>query len=470
MRGLRRHLYLLLAALLVALAPPAGAQSPGTFPDITPAKCGQTGEAVEVPSFADSRDVDGCLLVPSGTTLGNIPFMFSQFHKPTAIGGQCNAATLTGDPWFNTNVDNINFGGSRCSESADTGNSKSCTVLIWDVFVDGYRDIACRNADLFQWSKEHAWSWIYIKDSTIANSFKCKNSFSNPSTGGECASCPKDWTPVGGLAPASTQCFAGDNSGSHVDGIQNKGSPALNGWFIMQDVVFVNGFNNHFLDQDPPLAGVGAPIGNMMFQGAKMGRQDAIGLATDWPEDCKVFGGNTGGTGICETGAMSSSRDHPEWWLIEVWGTALWNLFGNNEKIVIVNTGCAATDDAECGGTIGYNNGWPHPLLGKGTGTSTCPNGLLLQDATNACGTGTHDSCFCYTSMEEARDDVSTGAAAGEGDCPATWCPHIMPPFVTLSSSGWEGSSPSVTFEGGVLSEGSRDCDLHAHDCDPLWP
>ena len=86
------------------------------------------------------------------------------------------------------------------------------------------------------------------------------------------------------------------------------------------------------------------------------------------------------------------------------------NVRGKSEKIVVVNSGC---DRDSCGTSIGFNNGWPHPLRGiPSPGNGSCPNGRI--EDFNSIPT------FCYTSLEAARDD------------------HKLPPFVQLSSSGWK--------------------------------
>jgi hypothetical protein len=189
--------------------------------------------------------------------------------------------------------------------------------------------------------------------------------------------------------------------------MQVRGQPANNGWFIMQDSVFVNGYNLHLLQQTE--SDTVGPTGSDLFQGVEFGRRQSVGAARTWIDDCKKRQKDNGaGSDICTVGRANIGTAIREGWFVSVWGTTTINLDAVREKIVVVNNGCGKNG---CGGTTSYERGWPHPITRPGTGPGTCPNGQI----------GSSPPTFCYTSLEKAL-------AAG----------HPAPPFIELSAAGWE--------------------------------
>jgi hypothetical protein len=218
------------------------------------------------------------------------------------------------------------------------------------------------------------------------------------------------WTGPNGLS-----CAPGEDSGAHSDGMQIRATPANDGWVIMQDGVFVNGFNLHLLYQENTSYG---STGSAVFQGLEFGRRQAIGGATKWVDDCKARRA-TSNDDICPDGRSNIGTELREAWFINVWGTSTISLDAVRQKIVVVNTGCGRSG---CGGTIAYRNGWPHPINRPGVGPGTCPDGQI----------GSTPPTYCYRSLERA-------AAAG----------HKLPPFTKNSPAGWAATPPSGGSGGG---------------------
>jgi hypothetical protein len=137
---------------------------------------------------------------------------------------------------------------------------------------------------------------------------------------------------------------------------------------------------------------------------------DPTGEAKSWIDDCLARGESPK---ICFDNKAVIDYRAPELWFIDVWGSAPFSGFTDNQKLIIVNTGCSKTG---CHGRIGYNNGWPHPLQWNGeSGPSACPDGILTADPPWE----TVAAVYCYTSLQNAAVD------------------HKLPPFVQLSTAGW---------------------------------
>lgn len=348
----------------------------------------------EVPSFAEGRDGNQCLMVDPGNGDPAIPFQYEQFHKKGVAAG-CEGATRA--PIIEHNLDS--YGGCRTKSAG-----QYCSLLFWDVTIDNYLDPACRNEDIL--TLQRPLEYVYFKNVNLLNSWKC-----NQESG-----TLRSWD-----GPNGIHCDAGENSSAHTDGIQLRATPVNGGWFIMQDSAFLNGLNLHFLHQ---LQSEHGPNGSMLFQGVEFGRRAAVGAATNWINDCKILNPQLSSDNqICNEGDSLIDYSAKEYWLVNVFGTARFKLRGNHQKIVVINTGCGRSG---CNGTIAYDRGFPHPLSGTdapSAGPGTCPNGSIGQCTARSA------NCYCYTSVERA-------AAAG----------HKLPPFIGLSSAGWatppSGTSP----------------------------
>jgi hypothetical protein len=349
--------------------------------------CNDDG-VTETPSFASGRDSNNCLMIDPGNGDPAVPFQYEQFHK-TGIAVGCNKVSpLPGTTVIEHNLNSY----SRCS-TKDAG--EYCSMLFWDTTFDNYIDPACKNEDVM--TLERPLEYVYFKNASLLNTWKC-----NQESGTF-----KDWD-----GPNGIHCDAGEDSSSHVDGLQLRQVPVNGGWFVMQDSRFLNGLNLHFLHQVQ--SGYG-PNGSVMFQGVEFGRKASVGAATDWINDCKTLNPQLPSDGdICNEGRTLITYSAPEYWLVNVFGTARFKLRGAHDKIVIVNTGCGPSG---CNGTIAYHNGYPHPLYGGdvATGPGTCPNGSIGQCTAQV------EPCYCYTSVE---------AAAADG--------HKLPPFIQHSAAGWE--------------------------------
>lgn len=353
-----------------------GALLPAPALAIDRSKCNDDNVS-EIPSFATTRDSQGCLILDPGNGDPLVPFQYETFHRQgisrTAIDG---GETPTVDV---LNIDR----GDVCD------GSQGCTMLVWDTVLDNYSDRVAKNDDLLFIGAGHRTEYLLIKDSILANTATCKGG-----TG---------WNGPNGLS-----CSAGETSASHVDGLQLRGQPVNDGWIVLQDTIFVNGFNYHLLMQSSAQLG---QLGSFVIQGGNFGRLQSVGHATSWIDDCKKRHDqtNSNGTDICPEGRASITNDLREIWLIDVVGTTGVNPKGDTDKMVIVNTGC---DKTSCDGSIGFDRGWPQPLAGWSTsGTGQCPNGQV----TSYHGIPT----YCYTSLENAAQS------------------HKLPPFVQFSDSGW---------------------------------
>lgn len=363
----------LLALLLLLPLAVSAVQSVDT------SKCDDDG-VTDTPAFAE-RPGGGatCLEIDPGN--GDADVIFQYEHIDVTDG--------TNDCAFP--------GGTQISFKKGTATSTQFTsIFVYNSVIDNYSHQACANDDIvfIAGGENYANQWIYIKNTQFINGWKCSGSA---------------WTGTGtatGLSCSATK------SKAHSDGIQLRGTPVENGWFVFQDSQLVNGHNFPLLGQVQPAEGLG-PLGSWSFQGSEIGRQQSIGLAETWIDDCLDRGA---GTDICNTGFSVTDNGPQEFWMIDVYGTTLLNVKGPTSdgatepgKVVIVNTGCSSTG---CGqASIGYDSkGWPHPLTRIGNGGSVCPNGLI---------TAGEFPTYCYTSLEAAALD------------------HTLPPFAQLSCAGW---------------------------------
>lgn len=365
--------------------------------------CSDDG-VTETPSFAAGRDQDQCLLLDPGNGDLQVPFQYEFFHKYGVSG--------PGGPFdVGTNAVANQYGRCRTASSGEY-----CSYLFWDIDLDNYLLPSLRGKDTLHWSGMSG-QYIYFKNTTIGNSWRCVGgAWSGP-------------TPN----PANISCPAGAADRAHTDSIQMRGQPVGGGWVIYQDSKIGQGPVYH---QDAASDGPGAGIpGNFLVQGTQIGAVPDFPeqLGTNWVADC-IARGETAAN--CPSGVMSIGKLTDETWLVDNFGPGLFSFGGNTNnqsKVVIVNSGCGSSS---CGGSIEYNNGWPHPVALPGTGPSICPNGLIGNSVPtdNAVIRG----LYCYTSIENALNDVSTGASSNIGDCPSIHCPHKPPPFVHLSAAGWE--------------------------------
>jgi cysteine-rich repeat protein len=396
----------------------------GTVDAIDTSLCADDG-ITETPDFTEGRDSDNCLLIDPGNGDPAIPFQYEIFHevsisKSADDGGSedgCTDSLKCTTPW--ADVQAKEFGRCRTKKSG-----QPCSFFIWDTVIDNYLDRDAGNDDIWFIADEGR-QWTYIKDSMFINGWKC--------SGG-------DWSGPNGIG-----CSSSSSSRAHSDGFQFRGVPSSGGWFIMQDSVLANGHLVLWLSQlqaDP------GPNGNYLLQGLQIGQYNTpLGEATNWVDDCKARGSSTE---TCEENRFQQGYAPDEFWAIDVWGPRTFNQLSTNiGKYVLVNTGC---NKDGCDGTIGYYNGWPHPMDGNDPGPSVCPNGLITQNCAGKSNTG---NCYCYTSIEEALNDEYT-STSNQGDCPD--CPHKAPPFIQLSDTGWE-NPPSGAECGNGIVEGNEECD-----------
>jgi hypothetical protein len=381
--GLRRNF--IGAALLAVMF----GFTPGAARAIDPALCKDDG-VTETPDFA-SRASNGCLMIDPGNGRPAVPFQYETFHK-TGVASCDNPRAST------TKID-VKF--DKHGACRTSGSGQYCSQIIWDTVFDNYLDPGCKNQDVIFFGNGPPWEYLFFKNAVIANGWKC--------SGG------KGWSGPNGIG-----CAPGEDSEAHSDGIQLRGQPVNGGWFIMQDSVFVNGYNLHFLQQTDSQYG---PTGSDLFQGVEIGRRNAVGQASTWIQDCEARRDQSAAEGgdICNPGRVQMGTNNDQVWLIDVYGSTLMGLKGNYNKVVVINTGCGKNG---CGGNIGYTDGWPHPLAGAGDGPNMCPNGKIPSTCAGNNNTG---PCYCYTSIENMLADKT-----------CTDCPHVPPPFINLSKAGWK--------------------------------
>jgi hypothetical protein len=379
---IRRHVFgtaLAFAVLFLGVALPSRSAYA-----INPVHCDDDA-VTETPSFAMGRDSSQCLLIDPGNGDAPVKFQWEIFHK----SGLMTTALDSGE---NPSVEIMDI----VHKEACVG-SETCSFLMWDSVADNYSDKASKNDDVMFLGQGQRNEYTLIKDSIIANGMKC--------AGG-----------TGWSGPNGLSCASGEDSAAHSDGLQLRGQPVNNGWFILQDTIFVNGFNLQLIDQVSSELG---RTGSFVIQGGEIGRRQSVGQAVTWIDDCEARRDQSisNGSDICPKGRAIIDNDTREVWFIDVSGETEINAKGTHEKVVVVNSGC---NSAGCNGTVGYDNGWPHPLQGISTkGPGNCPNGQITSFNGNP--------TYCYTSLEHARLD------------------HKLPPFVQLSSSGWESAPSSAT-------------------------
>ncbi len=376
---------------LVAVIAALCSLAPGSARAIDAGLCNNDG-VTEVPSFAEGRDANQCLLIDPGNGDPDVLFQYDHLHK-------------TGDQ---TSISGFN---ANCpTEDSNIG----CTYMIWDTVLDNYNRQAMANEDV--WKTSIRAEYLYIKDTKFINGWKCEGNA---------------WSGPNGIGCSSQE------SSAHSDGIQMRRNPVDGGWVVFQDSVLSNAFNATCRFTDPPLFGA---AGSFMFQGFQLGQfTTPLGESTNYVQECKARGGSDD---ICETNACIISYGGDaganQMWFIDVWGSTPVQLSTDVRKTVLVNTGCGRNG---CNGTIEYVNGWPWPMDAAERGPGTCPNGLVKQSPTKAGSASA--ATFCYTSVERALNDSAT-STSNQGDCPAPYCPHKPPPFIHLSATGWE-SPPSGT-------------------------
>ncbi|MBW2361411.1 MAG: hypothetical protein JRG84_10945 [Deltaproteobacteria bacterium] len=380
---------------------------PGRAEAIDPALCSDDG-VTKVPDWvADSgpgagRDSNECLNIDPGNGDDVIPFQYEQFDK-SGISIGCGGPSSK----------EIDHKADEFGECRTKGKGKFCTILFWNIEYDNYRDKACKNEDILFYGSGNGFKYWYFKDSKIINGWKC-------SGGG--------WSGPNGIG-----CSNGENSNAHADGIQARGGQVSNGgWMIMQDSYLANAGNALGRFTNPTSF---PPQGSFLFQGLKTGIfSTPLGLAKNWQQDCRDRDTNDL---YCTTNKNIISYGGPEGidelWFVDVsgggHGGARFQIKNKVRKIVIVNTGCGSNG---CNGEVEYTQGWPWPIDGSNDGPGNCPNGRIKQ---NPVGGGyASGGTYCYTSLENARDDRSCSD-----------CPHKMPPFVHLSATGWENPPEGVS-------------------------
>jgi len=362
---------------LLFLSVPAWAQW-----NLNPEHCNHDG-VTETPSFG-TRDTNQCLNVDPGNGDSVVPIQSEIFHKKMVPGG-CTPTpagyTLMGNKpdWSHPDCEN------GCS-----------SILVWDSTIDGYASNDCHASDGIFTGTNYGIEIFWIKDSTLANFWKCDDA--------------NDWSGPNGL-----RCAAGAKSSAHVDGIQLRNTPISDGWFIMQDSAYYNGYNLHGLWQE-----ASPELGSVLLQGLEFGRKEKVLEADTWITDCLTgFAANNGNPSICTEGAIRVDAGYKELWIVDSWSPSDTPVVAKRPetKVVVVNSGCSRSG---CGGDIGFNSsGWPHPLSVSGAkGPGTCPNAKIRDS---------EPVVYCYTSLENAAAD------------------HKLAPFVQFSTAGWANPPAGTT-------------------------
>jgi hypothetical protein len=391
-------------ALVVSLVLAVGSiVLPGAAQAIDRSLC-KDDNVTEVPDFAQGRDSSQCLMIDPGNGDPPVPFQYEFFHLVgLEEGGKDSGESARWDRWIDAQIKD--YGNCR------TVPGQFCSLLFWDTTFDNYLSQVAANEDIVHLGGE-GYEYLYFKNSQILNGWKC---------GGG------NWTGPNGISCSSS-------SAAHSDGIQFRGTIANDGWLIFQDSALVNGHTDLMrlqLKETPYTA-----HGNLLLQGFHLGTVNTpIGESRTWIDDCRARGSDTKCVEPIAVGTMPLE----EIWYVDVWGNAGTKLGrdGFTKKVVIVNTGCGTNG---CGGSIQFKHGWPHPIdRSDPSGPGVCPNGYIG----NQCQGDSDVACFCYTSLEAALDDQPTNSSK-IGDCPAGMCPHKAPPFIHLSSAGWENPPPTA--------------------------
>lgn len=341
---------------------------------IDPARCNEDG-VTETPPFA-TRGADGCTYVDPGNGDAPVRFQFESYHKRT-VGPAC------GDSGIIAKVE-----GGGCP------NGQCLSLIHLDNVADNYTNARCKNKDVLFIGNGYAWEQLFFKNTRWYNGWKCQ--------GGA-------WD-----GPGSLGCASGEDSGAHADNLQIRGHPVNGGWFVMQDSEIVNSHIQLMIYQTQSESG---PNGSVSFQGVRFETSDEpVGAAQHWISDCIDRGEEVSS---CTGNRANVGYNAKEFWLIDVWGNSVFSHWGPTDlkKLIVVNTGCSRTGCGEA--EIGYNNGWPHPLVKSATpGPRDCPNGKIPPLVSGI------KEMFCYTSLEEAAKV------------------HKLPPFANLSTAGWKNASP----------------------------
>jgi hypothetical protein len=373
---------------------------------IDPSLCKDDG-VTEVPPFAKGRDANGCLVVDPGNGDADILFQYEEYNKKGVAdyGTQCKSTTTV-----IRELDASDHGKCRTRDKAPLADNQ-CTYIAWNVTIDNYLDDCAQNEDIHKasWSGRENTLWYNVN---LFNGWKCKDTVA----GG--------WSGPNGL-----RCNGGETTSKHTDGLQLNGPANNGGWFAMIDSKIVNaGISLLRMGSVPDGQGFG-PKPNLLVQGFEAAQKQSVGEARTYFDDCDARG-----TDSCRDNRIDMATDWDAVWLVDVYGNVHFDGFhGDTNKVIVVNTGC---NEQGCDGTIGYNSrNWPHPVSGAMNGPGVCPNGLITQSV--AASDGSVKATFCYTSLEKALADTPT-STANQGDCPSAYCPHVRPPFIHLSSAGWE--------------------------------
>jgi cysteine-rich repeat protein len=408
---------------------------------IDPDLCSDDGVMEEPDWVLDSgpgagRDGNQCLNINPGNGDPVIPFQYENLHK-LGVSIACDGTPPAG-------VDEIDHKADAWGECSTKESGEFCTILFYNTTFDNYLDPGCKNKDILFYGGGNGIQYWYFKDSKIINGWKCSGGAWNGPNGISCAACID--LPCPNTDPRGCSC-------AHADGVQFRGGQlSAGGWMIWQDSYLANAGNALSRFTDPPNYG---PSGSMLFQGLRTGIwSEPLGASQNWKQECRDRETNdqycTTNKNIISYGGNAGIQ---ELWFIDVSGGGnggtLFQLKNKIGKLVIVNTGCGSNG---CDGTIEYVNGWPWPIDSDG-GPGVCPNGLIKE---NPIGSGySSGGTYCYTSIEEARDDTFT-SSSNQGDCPD--CPHKLPPFIHLSDTGWE-NPPSGIMCGDGIVEGTEECD-----------
>lgn len=224
--------------------------------------------------------------------------------------------------------------------------------------------------------------------------------------------------------------------GGHEDLLQLQGAINNGSWLVIQDTLFKNADTNALMQVGSGDHGYGngpgssyscndpfGGTGGVLFQGMTIGPNDP------------------GYTGSAQIGVGKPGRVLPEIWFVDVEYNGLGvAIFEGVEKIVVV-------------GGSGGNKGWPGPLkvryprdsiteascpAGGWQNGQCCPNGLVntnhqVMNWDGRKGDNPSNGAipvYCYDSVDKALAHQVNGVNL-----------HKAPPFIALSTSGWEGET-----------------------------
>ena len=155
------HLLGCLFALLLLIGP-------GTALALDTSLCSKDG-VTEVPPFAEGYDKDGCLVVNSGNGDPPVRFQFRKFHGPSPGFSQGVTVRTTKYPGRGYDMANVEYG--RC-KSKNNSPPEACTMVLWDIDIDGYSDPKSQGQDLLKISEPY--KYVLIKDVKLRNQIKCQ--------------------------------------------------------------------------------------------------------------------------------------------------------------------------------------------------------------------------------------------------------------------------------------------------------